>query len=140
MFCYRRYGHNEGDEPMLHPAADVQARSPAIRPTLAALRRAAGRRRRRSPQDEVDDMQGRLPRAARRRARGRPSYRPNKADWLDGTLGRLQVAPSEDDRAAATPASRSSAARRSAARSPRVPDGFDVHRTIAALCSTAAAR
>jgi 2-oxoglutarate dehydrogenase E1 component len=24
MFCYRRFGHNEGDDPMLHPADHVQ--------------------------------------------------------------------------------------------------------------------
>jgi 2-oxoglutarate dehydrogenase E1 component len=26
MFCYRRFGHNEGDEPAFHAAADVQGR------------------------------------------------------------------------------------------------------------------
>ena len=35
MYCYRRYGHNEGDEPRLHPARHV----PRHRPEADGARR-----------------------------------------------------------------------------------------------------
>ena len=44
MFCYRRFGHNEGDEPCLHPAGHVQE-DPFAQDDAPNLHREARRRR-----------------------------------------------------------------------------------------------
>ena len=86
MFCYRRFGHNEGDEPALHPAADVQEDPPAAVHAGDLLEEAdrRGRRHRgRSRQDE-----GRLARAPRRRVRGRPGLQAQQGRLARRPLGR----------------------------------------------------
>ena len=83
MFCYRRFGHNEGDEPAFtQPLMYKKIRSHPTTLEIYAERLigegvvTAG---------EIEKMQGGLAAEARRRVRGwQPPISPNKADWLDG--------------------------------------------------------
>jgi len=96
MFCYRRHGHNEGDEPAFtqplmyraiaaHPTTrDIYARRLAEEGIVSAAdaARMAG------------DFQAYLD-SQFQAAKG---YRPNKADWLEGAWSGLKVASGDDRR------------------------------------------
>jgi 2-oxoglutarate dehydrogenase E1 component len=129
MFCYRRFGHNEGDEPAFtqpkmykiirkHAStleiyskkligegvvseAEVEGMKAAFRAKLDA---------------EFDIAQG---------------YKPNKADWLDGRWAGLKAARTDEDEArrgrTGVPAETLEEVGRKIS---QVPPGFQVHRTI----------
>ena len=61
-----------------------------------------------------------------------PSYKPNKADWLDGRWSGLKAVREDRGRSAPRPdrRSRSRPCSRSASALTTVPEGFHVHRTI----------
>src|SRR6516162_1803648 len=91
LFCYRRHGHNESDEPAF--TQPLMYRTIARRPTTRQLytERLVGAGVLRK--EEADAMATRF--VAELEAP--KSYRANKADWLEGAWAGLEQAP-EDDR------------------------------------------
>ena len=86
MFCYRRFGHNEGDEPALHPADDVQE------DPLASDRRWTSTRRSWSPRSVVTE--GEVAKAkADWRAASRRSSRPAPATSRTRPTGSMAAGP-----------------------------------------------
>jgi 2-oxoglutarate dehydrogenase E1 component len=96
MWCYRRHGHNEGDEPAFTQPLMYKkiAKHPTTRQVYAAALEKAGVIRAGEGQEMLDAFQRQLE-AAHEAARG---YKPNKIDWLEGAWRGLRAAPSEYER------------------------------------------
>jgi 2-oxoglutarate dehydrogenase E1 component len=96
MWCYRRFGHNEGDEPAFTQPLMYKAIAgqPTVRDIYAKQLIAEGTL---SEEDTVrisTEFRARLDQDFE--ASG--SYKPNKADWLEGAWSGLGAAPSVEDR------------------------------------------
>ena len=102
MICYRRHGHNEGDEPAFtQPLMYKKIRS---QPTTVAMYAQKLVSEGTLTQADVDAMQARYRSALDAELTASEGYKPNKADWMDGrwaTLGQDE----DEARGAAIPAS-----------------------------------
>src|SRR5918995_188856 len=102
MFCYRRFGHNEGDEPAFtQPLMYRKIRS----------------------HPSITDLYAKFDIAS--------NYKPNKADWLDGRWSGLKAVreDADDPRRGQTGISIGSLKKIGEALT-KVPEGFHLHRTI----------
>ncbi len=95
LFCYRRHGHNESDEPAFTQPLMYRtiARHPTTRQLYADRLAKAGVLR----QGEADAMAARFIEELETQFEAAKGYRPNKADWLEGAWAGLEQA-SDDDR------------------------------------------
>jgi 2-oxoglutarate dehydrogenase E1 component len=128
MFCYRRYGHNEGDEPSFtqphmykvirqHPGVlDLYSNRLVEEGVLES--------------GEVDKLRA----AWRDRLEGEyeagQAYKPNKADWLDGRWAGFKAIHEDDDPRRGDTGVALDRLKDIGAKITRVPEGFTVHRTI----------
>ncbi len=96
MFCYRRFGHNEGDEPMFTQPLMYKA----IKKHPTTLRLYADRLVREGllTEEEVQAQIKGFHKFLDEEFVGADSFRPNKADWLDGRWSGFEIASGEDRR------------------------------------------
>ena len=130
MFCYRRYGHNEGDEPSFtQPLMYKKIRS--HKSTLEIYSEkliaegvvTAG---------EVEKMRNDWRARLDAEFEAGQVYKPNKADWLDGRWSGLRAAQSEtvDDPRRGQTGVDLAHLKELGAKIASTPEGFNVHRTI----------
>ena len=97
MFCYRRHGHNEGDEPMFTQPIMYKAiaKHPTTRDIYGQRLVREGVFSEAEAKAVVDDFHASL--GADFEAA--PNYKPNKADWLEGVwAGLIQFSGAEEQR------------------------------------------
>ncbi len=132
MFCYRRFGHNEGDEPSFtQPLMYKQIR--AHKTTLQIYTEklvAEGV----LTDGEVMKLQANWWHHLETAMQASQSFKPGKADWLDGRWSGLRAATSgaEEDRRGRTGIDRARLTE-IGRRLTTVPEGFHLHRTIKRL-------
>ncbi len=96
MFCYRRFGHNESDEPAFTQPLMYKriAKHPTTRKLYADRLIEGGTISAAEAEGMVKEFQSRL----EGEFEVASSYRPNKADWLEGAWSGLQIASGEERR------------------------------------------
>ena len=132
IFCYRRYGHNEGDEPMFtNPLMYNQIKRQKTTLSLYTERLVKDGL---IPEGEVEDMKAAFQAKMNEEFEAGKDYKPNKADWLDGRWSHLDRRGEEYQRGE-TSISAQTLADIGTALS-RVPDGFPLHKTVARMLET----
>ncbi len=129
IFCYRRFGHNEGDEPMFtNPLMYNQIKRQKTTLSLYTERLVKDGL---IPEGEVEDMKAAFQAKMNEEFEAGKDYKPNKADWLDGRWSHLDRRGEEYQRGE-TSISAQTLADIGTALS-RVPDGFSLHKTVARM-------
>ncbi len=127
MFCYRRFGHNEGDEPSFTQPL-MYSKIRAHKSTLdiyAAKLVGEGL----LTQADVDKLKADWRAKLDAEYEAGQDYRPNKADWLDGVWKDFRPADQEGPRRGDTGVEIDRLVKIGTALT-RVPEGFNVHRTV----------
>ncbi len=100
MWCYRRFGHNEGDDPAFTQPRMYEAI--AAHPAISEI---YGRRlvaESLITEDRMAEIRAGIRRRLDEGFEAAASYRPNRADWLEGAWSGLTAASSEESRAGST--------------------------------------
>ena len=128
MFCYRRHGHNEGDEPMFtqpvmykkigsHPGTvDIYSKRLIADGVIT--------------EGEVEKAKADWRARLDAELEAGSGYKPNKADWLDGKWAGFKSADQEEDPRRGVTGVDVNILKDIGRKITRVPDGFRVHRTI----------
>ena len=127
MVCYRRHGHNEGDEPAF--TQPIMYRKIKEQPTTRELYTRQLVSEGSFSQAEVDKVNADFVAKLEQDFQAATGYKPNKADWLEGRWQGLEVAQGED-RSGNTGVDVNTLREIGNAIS-RVPDGFNVNPKIA---------
>jgi 2-oxoglutarate dehydrogenase E1 component len=129
MFCYRRFGHNEGDEPgFTQPLMYKKIRQ---QPTTLEIysKKLIGEGV--VTEGEVEKMRADWRARLEAEFEAGQAYKPNKADWLDGRWAGLKaIKETEDDPRRGQTGLPLETLRMVGDKITTVPAGFNVHRTI----------
>ena len=129
MFCYRRFGHNEGDEPgFTQPLMYKKIRAQKSTLTLYSQKLEAEGV---IAQGEAEKLQTSWRQRLDDEFEAAQNFKANKADWLDGAwTGMHAVKLDEDDARRGKTGIEIAALRRIGEKITTVPEGFTVHKTI----------
>ncbi|WP_099827219.1 2-oxoglutarate dehydrogenase E1 component [Oceaniglobus indicus] len=126
IFCYRRFGHNEGDEPMFtNPQMYNKIKKQKTTLTLYTDRLIADGL---IPEGEIEDAKAKFQSFLNDEFEAGKEYRPNKADWLDGRWSHLDKQGQKYQRGKT--AIKKSTFDEIGKALTTVPEGFATHKTI----------
>ena len=127
IFCYRRFGHNEGDEPMFtNPAMYNRIRKQKTTLQLYTERLVKDGL---IPEGEIEDMKATFQAKLNEEFEAGRDYKPNRADWLDGRWKSLTTKDLDNYQRGETFIKAETMAEVGAGLT-RVPAGFDLHKTV----------
>jgi 2-oxoglutarate dehydrogenase E1 component len=129
IFCYRRFGHNEGDEPMFtNPAMYTRIKGHKTTLSLYTERLVKDGL---IPEGEIEDMKAAFQARLNDEFEAGREFKPNKADWLDGRWSHLNKQGEKYQRGKTSIPEKTLA--EVGAALTRVPEGFHMHRTVERL-------
>ncbi|QIE41381.1 2-oxoglutarate dehydrogenase E1 component [Meridianimarinicoccus aquatilis] len=129
IFCYRRFGHNEGDEPMFtQPEMYTKIKRHKTTLQLYTERLVADGL---IPEGEIDDMKASFQAKMNEEFEAGKDYKPNKADWLDGRWSHLDSRQEEYDRGQTW--IKPETLQEVGTALVRAPDDFNLHKTVGRL-------
>ncbi|TNE38609.1 MAG: 2-oxoglutarate dehydrogenase E1 component, partial [Alphaproteobacteria bacterium] len=131
MFCYRRHGHNEGDEPMFtQPLMYKKVKGHATTLKVYGEKLVAeGVLTAEELQDETDRFQQFLS----EEFEAAQAYRPNKADWLEGRW--VGFTPGGEEEIGSQTDVAMEMLKEVGGQLCRIPEGFNIHRTLKRIIS-----
>ncbi|WP_185804442.1 2-oxoglutarate dehydrogenase E1 component [Pontivivens nitratireducens] len=130
IFCYRRFGHNEGDEPMFTQPLMYTA----IKKQKTTLQLYTERLTRDGliPEGEIEDVKAAFQARLNEEFEAGKNFKPNKADWLDGRWSGMARAKSGKYQRGTTAVALDDL-RMVGKGLTTLPDGYNAHRTVARL-------
>src|SRR5689334_14585861 len=128
MFCYRRHGHNEGDEPAF--TQPVMYKKIAAHPSTLEIYSKRLVAEGVITEGEVDKMKADWRARLEVEFEAGGGYKPNKADWLDGRWSGLKPAREVDDPRRGNTGVDIPELRAIGKKITQVPQGFNVHKTV----------
>ena len=135
IFCYRRFGHNEGDEPMFtNPLMYKKIKGHKTTLSLYTERLVKDGL---IPEGEIEDMKAAFQAQLNEEFEAGKVYKPNKADWLDGRWSHLDKQKEGKYQRGKTAIAPETMEQVGAAIT-RVPEGFPLHRTVGRLVESRA--
>jgi 2-oxoglutarate dehydrogenase E1 component len=129
IICYRRFGHNEGDEPMFtNPVMYKKIKKQKTTLTLYTERLVQDGL---IPEGEIEDMKAAFQAKMNDEFEAGKEYRPNKADWLDGKWSHLDKNKENYQRGETAIAPETLSDVGTAIST--IPDDYPVHKTVGRL-------
>ncbi|GHF38113.1 2-oxoglutarate dehydrogenase E1 component [Seohaeicola zhoushanensis] len=132
IFCYRRFGHNEGDEPMFtNPIMYKRIKTHKTTLSLYTDRLVKDGL---IPEGEIEDMKAAFQARLNEEFEAAKDYRPNKADWLDGRWSHLDR--NQEEYVRGETAITKKTLKEIGQALTRGPEGFPLHKTVERLLET----
>ncbi|ALG89232.1 MULTISPECIES: 2-oxoglutarate dehydrogenase E1 component [Actibacterium] len=132
IFCYRRFGHNEGDEPMFtNPLMYKKIKKQKTTLQLYTDRLVKDGL---IPEGEIEDMKAAFQAHLNEEFEAGKDYKPNKADWLDGRWSHLNREGEEYQRGDTSITEETM--QQVGAALTTSPTGFALHKTVGRLLET----
>ncbi|TPI59118.1 2-oxoglutarate dehydrogenase E1 component, partial [Mesorhizobium sp. B3-1-3] len=128
MFCYRRFGHNEGDEPAF--TQPIMYRNIRTHKTVVQVYADRLIAEGHVTQAEVDKMRADWRAHLEAEWEVGQHYKPNKADWLDGAWSGLRTADNQDEQRRGKTAVPVRTLKEIGKKLTEVPKDFEAHKTI----------
>ena len=129
MFCYRRYGHNEADEPLF--TQPLMYKRIKTHPTVISLYAKRLEDEGIVERGEADQIKASFRKHLDSEFASADSYKPNKADWLDGRWSGVGFA--QDDARRGETGVEIELLKTIGRRVTSIPQGFSAHKTVRRL-------